>query len=153
MNARIKGLVTMAALLAAAACGDASNVFAPDGAALARAGGTYAMTFGSMQDYDNNLASAPQWAAGGAAVVDFGGTLVTPTPCFDLTAANEVTPRGVVVTVTAAPTGMACIQVITDNHYTGQLTGMPAGTHHLRIVHQVGTARPAVAFDGTVTVR
>ena len=152
MNARIKGLVTMAALLAAAACGDAS-IAAPDEASFARGGGSYGMTFSSMQDYDNNVLTAPRWVSGTVGSMEFGGTLVTPTPCYTLTAANAVTARGVEVTVTVTRTGEACIQVLTDNHYTGTLTGMPAGTYRVRVLEQVGTGRPTEAYNGTVTVQ
>jgi hypothetical protein len=147
MNGRIKGALTVAVLALAAACSD-RGIVAPDGPMAAKSGTTYPMTFNVTQDYGTAQAAT---ATGGAGVIDFTGTLQTPTPCYDLTAVNQA-GRSIVVTVTATDLGGICMQVITWNNYTGQLTGMVPGSYAFKVVHVTGR-QSSTAWSGTVVVR
>ena len=148
MNGRIKGALTVAALALAAACAD-RTIVAPDGPLAAKAGTVYPMTFTVTQSY--TAGGAVQTASGGAGVIDFSGTLQTPTPCYDVTAVNSAS-RGITVTVAATDLGGICTQVMTWNNYTGQLTGVPAGSYALRVVHATG-GHGTTMWNGTVVVR
>lgn len=147
MNGRIKALLAVAALGLAAACAD-RGITAPTAPLGAKGGGGFPMTFTVAQSYD---AGTAQTAAGGAGVVDFAGSFQTPTPCYDVTAANGAS-KGITVTVTAVDNGNICPQVITWQNYTGQLTGVGPGSYALRVVHVVA-GRSRTAWNGTIVVR
>ena len=147
MYGRIKGALAVAALvLTAAACGDRS-VTAPAAPVAGRNPVVFPMTFNVTQSFSAGQAFT---ATGGPGVVDFTGTLQTPTPCFDVTATN-VQSHAIVVTVTATDLGGICTQVVTWNDYNGQLTGVPAGAHAFKVVHVVG-GHSTTMWNGTVTV-
>lgn len=153
MNGTIKGLVAIAALFTTVACSDASptepTLTAPGAAAFAKPGsGAGTLSFTSTQDYSN---STPQTATGGTGAIDFTGSLTTGTPCYDVTASHSGSST-ITVTVTAAPTGGGCIQVVTNNNYTGRISGLAAGTYGFTVVHAVGTSR-TTAYSSTVTVQ
>lgn len=93
----------------------------------------------------------PQSAAGGAGAIDFAGSVQTPTPCYTTSAALDASSNAVTVTVTAAREGDACIQVIAYQNYTGQVSGLAAGTYRFRVVHVVG-ASTTTAYSARVTV-
>ena len=138
----------MAAVLALAACGDASPLGVQDGPAFAKAGGT-PVALAVTQDYAVPLMG---WGMGMMGAADFGGSLQTPTPCYDLTATSSVRNGRVTVTVTAAPNGNACIQVVTYNNYTGSVTGLAAGTYGMEVVNDFAGRRTTV-HNGEVVVR
>jgi hypothetical protein len=152
MNAMTKGLLTFA-LLATAACDGAptasSNFAAPtDGPAFAEVTAA-AVSFSYTQSGNTET---PQTATGGVGSIDFTGSLATPTPCYELTAAQSGRRNDVTVTVTAAGTGGFCTQVITNNNYTGSVTGLAAGTYNFTVVEVVNGTR-STAYSGPVVVQ
>ncbi|HEX8690835.1 MAG TPA: hypothetical protein VF746_00225 [Longimicrobium sp.] len=151
MYGKIKGLFTVAALAATAACNsgsptEASFLAPPDEPMAARAESQ--LTFSSSQSYDT---ATPQTSTGGVGVIGFTGSLTTGNPCVDVTASHSSRSGSVTVTVTAAPNGSACIQVITNNNYQGQVSNLAPGTYTFTVVHDVGTR--TTAHTSTVVVQ
>lgn len=146
MRTAIRSLATLAVLVAAA-CSDAT----PTGPAMDPAlgkGAAFPMAF----TYSSEGLPLAGWSAGGTGAADFGGSMQTPTPCYDLTATNEVGNGRIMVTITAVPTGEGCIQVIASQNYTGQVMGLSPGRYSLRVMHVLGGSRTS-AYDGSVTVQ
>jgi hypothetical protein len=151
MNAMTKGLLTIA-LLATAACDGAPTassafVSADEGAAFVEAAAT--LTFSYTQ---SGSEETPQTATGGAGSIGFTGSLTTPTPCYELTAAQSAKRNDITVTVTAAGTGGFCTQVITNNNYQGAVSGLAAGTYNFTVVEVVDGTR-TTAYSGPVVVQ
>ena len=151
MNARTKGLLTTA-LLATAACTGAptasSNFAAPtDGPSVAEVSAA-AVTFSYTQSSNTET---PQTATGGVGSINFTGSLTTPTPCYELTAAQSGRRNNVTVTVTEADTGGFCTQIVTNNNYQGSVTGLAAGTYNFTVVEVVNGTR-TTAYSGPVVV-
>ncbi len=151
MNTMIKGLLTIA-LLATAACDGAptaSNSFAEptDGPAFSEVSAA-AVNFSYTQ---SGSTETPQTATGGTGSINFTGSVTTPTPCYELTAAQGGRRTDVTVTITAADTGGFCTQVITNNNYTGSVTGLAAGTYNFTVVEVVNGTR-TTAYSGPVVV-
>ncbi|HYR08779.1 MAG TPA: hypothetical protein VEQ60_13445 [Longimicrobium sp.] len=152
MKALTRGLTTLALVAATAACDGspttASALTAGDeGIAMARSGST--LTFSSTQSYDTQT---EQTATGGVGGIDFTGSLTTGTPCVEVSAAHSQRQNNVTVTVSAAGTGGFCSQIITNNNYTGRVSGLAAGTYTFTVAHNTGGAS-STAFSGTVTVQ
>jgi hypothetical protein len=149
MKILTKGLTTIA-LVAAAAVPTAGSAFVSenDGILAALQQGS-TLTFASTQ---SNETQSPQTATGGVGGIDFTGSLTTGTPCFTVTATHSHRRNNVTVTVTAASTGGACVQVITYNNYTGRVSGLAAGTYNFTVVHRIGSSSQT-AFSGSVTVQ
>lgn len=147
MKTTIKRLATLAAVLAAAACSDA-NPLSPADAAFAH-GAAFPMTFTVTQDGSTALQG---WSMGMQGAARFGGSMQTPTPCYDLKAENEVVRGRIEVTVTATPLEGGCIQVIAYNNYTGEVTGLAPGRYALRVTHRLN-GRDTSAYDGSVVVQ
>lgn len=154
MKALAKGLMTVALLAAAAACDGSptagSALVAGDDAFSAAQAPSSTLTFSSTQSYSE---ATPQTATGGVGTIDFTGSLTTGTPCVTVTAGHGVRRNDITVTVTAANTGNVCTQVITNNNYTGRISGLAAGTYNFTVVHQGGFSGTEPAFSGTVTVQ
>lgn len=152
MKALIKGLMTIALVAATAACDGSptasSSAFVPesDGASMAKAGG---FTFNNTASYSEQN---PQTASGGAGFIDFTGSLMTGTPCYNVTGARSVSGTNVTVTVTANDNGNICQQVITNQNYTGRVSGLAAGTYNFTVVH-VTNGTSETAYTSTVTVQ
>ncbi|MBW3572740.1 MAG: hypothetical protein KY467_16720 [Gemmatimonadetes bacterium] len=151
MKALTTGLMAIVLAAATAACDGSpttASAFAPesDGIAMARQS---RLTFSSTQSYDTQT---PQTASGTAGAIDFTGSLTTGTPCYDVKASHRTQSNAVTVTVTASSTGGFCTQVITYNNYTGQVSGLSAGTYDFTVVHDVGGSS-TTAYTGTVTVQ
>ena len=148
MRGTMKGALTVAVLALAAACSDTAAITAPDQPLLAKQTVTYPMTFNVVQDFST---AQPQSAVGGAGVIDFTGTVQTPTPCYDVTAVNSMARATVTLTMKAVDNGNICTQVITWNNYSGQIT-LPAGAYTVKMV-QVMNGRSTTMWSGPVTVR
>lgn len=147
MRGMLKTLAAMAMMAALAACGDATPTGVDLGApALSR--DATPMTWSVTQDYGNALAP---WSMGMTGSADFGGSLQTPTPCYTVRGASVMRGSQIVVTVTAEPTGNICMQVITNNNYTGSVMGLAPGVYGLRVIHDFGGR--TTAMDTQVTVR
>lgn len=139
MNARMKGLAAIVLLLSAAGCGDLrSEPLLPvvDGAQGAKSGAT--LTFSSTPDYSMQ---SEQTAMGTVGAIQFTGSITTPTPCYEVKAAQRTSGGTVTLTVSARSTGGICTQVITNHNYTGSVSGLPAGPHTFNVMHEVGTNR------------
>lgn len=152
MKAMTKGLLTIA-LLSAAACNGAptaSNEFAstPDGPAFAQQPGS-TLSFSSTQ---SQTTATPQSSSGGAGSINFAGSMMTGTPCYDVSASHSQRSGSVTVTVTAADAGGICTQVITHNNYQGSVNGLAAGTYTFTVVHSDGGSR-TTAHTNTVVVQ
>ncbi|HEX7242239.1 MAG TPA: hypothetical protein VF263_18275 [Longimicrobiaceae bacterium] len=106
------------------------------------------LTFSTTQSYSD---ATPFSATGGAGTISFAGSLQTGTPCVTVSGGLGQRGQRVTVTVTAAPTGGFCTQVITNNNYQGQVTGLAAGTYDFRIVHATGGGSSTV-YTQSVTV-
>ena len=151
MKALAKGLMTIALLAATTACdgsptGSSAFISEGDGIAMAK---QERLTFNSTQSYTT---ANEQTASGGAGVIDFTGSVMTGTPCYNVSAAHQSSATDVTVTVTATDNGNICQQVITNNNYTGRVSGLAAGTYTFTVIHNVnGSASPA--YTSTVTVR
>lgn len=152
----LKGMMTAAALFAVSACGDAGSpmepvsAFAPAAPVAARAPSGQ-MSFSSSTTYDY-YAQTPQSASGGTGQVSFAGSITTGTPCFNITAAHATGSGTLTITVSAAPNGNACIQVITHHNYNGTVSGLAAGTYAVTVVHDYGNRSSETAYTGTVVV-
>ncbi|HEX5871031.1 MAG TPA: hypothetical protein VFY65_11470 [Longimicrobium sp.] len=151
MKALTKGLMTLALLAATAACDGSpttASAFAPesDGIAMAKASN---FTFNNTASYSEQN---PQTATGGTGVIDFTGSLMTGTPCYNVTGARSVNGSNVTVTVTANNNGNICQQVITNQNYTGRVSGLAAGTYNFTVVH-VTNGTSETAYTSTVTVQ
>ncbi|HEU0014722.1 MAG TPA: hypothetical protein VFQ45_13635 [Longimicrobium sp.] len=151
MKLTIMRMAAAAIFVAAAGCSGAASPTAAsfaeqDGPVMARQAGT--LTFSSTQSYDTQT---PQTASGGTGAIGFTGSLQTSTPCYDVTAAVRTRGSTVTVTVTAASSGSICTQVITNNNYTGSVSGAAPGTYTFQVVHVTGGSR-TTAFSGQVTV-
>jgi hypothetical protein len=152
MKAMTKGLLTIA-LLATAACDGAptaSNEFVStvDGPSFAQSPSS-TLSFGYQQ---SNTTRTNQSSTGGVGRIDFAGSLVTGTPCFDVSAAHTDRNGAVTVTVSGSDNGGICTQVITYNNYTGSVTGLAAGTYTFTVVHNLGGSR-TTAHTNTVVVQ
>lgn len=148
MKALAKGLMTVALLAATTACDGSPTagsafVAESDGISTARAGST--LTFSSTQSFDTQT---PQTANGSAGGIDFTGSLTSGTPCVEVTASHRERSGAVTVSVTSTGTGGFCSQVLTNNNYTGRVSGLAAGTYTFTVQH--GTA---TAYTSTVTVQ
>jgi hypothetical protein len=152
MNAIAKTLLTLA-LTASAACSGAptgASAFAADGdATMQMAAAASGLTFSSTQ---SNSSMSPQTAAGATGVIDFTGSLQTGTPCVNVTASQTTKRSNVTVTVSAQSTGDFCTQVITNNNYQGQVTGLAPGVYTFTVLHSVD-GRTSTAYTSTVVVR
>jgi hypothetical protein len=155
MKALTRGLMTIAMLAATAACDgsptEASAFVAGDeGISTAQApapSGT--LTFTATQSYSE---ATPQTASGGVGAINFTGSVTTGTPCYSVSA-SHANRRGVItLTVSAASTGGICTQVITNNNYTGSISGLPAGTYTFNVVHVVNGSSET-AYSSPVTVQ
>jgi hypothetical protein len=153
MNGTIKGLVAIAALAGAVACGDAASptdaLVEPGAALMGRTTNSTTLTFSYTQTWD---VAQTQSASGGIGVIDFAGSEMTPSPCYDVTAAHSQRNSTITVTVTGIYNGQPCIQELTNNDYIGQVAGLAPGTYTLTVVHDVGGSR-STAFTGGVTVQ
>jgi hypothetical protein len=154
MKGLARGLTTMVLAIAAAACDGsptAGSAFLPEsgGIAAAQQPGSSTLTFSSSQSYDTQ---SPQTASGGVGSIDFTGSLTTSTPCHTVTASHTDRRGNITVTVSAASTGGICTQVITNNNYTGRVSGLAAGTYNFTVVHQ-GGLESGTAYSSTVTVQ
>ena len=151
MKVLLKGLTTLALLAATAACDGspttASALVSQEDGFSAAVSGT--LTFSSTRSYSSQ---SPQTAGGSVGGIDFGGSLTTPTPCYDVSATHGTRRNRVTVTVTAVDNGNICTQVITHNNYTGRVSGLAAGTYTFTVVHQVGS-QGTTAWSGSVTVQ
>jgi hypothetical protein len=148
---RIKGLLTIA-LLAAAACDGAPTsasalAWPGSGPELALSPGV--LTFTSTQSYTD---ATPQTASGELARIDFTGSLATGTPCYAIAGSHDTRGSDVTLTVTATRTGDICAQVVTHNNYQGSVAALTPGTYTFTVVHVVGASR-TTAFTGTVVVQ
>ena len=154
MNAVTKGLMTIALLAATAACDGSptagSALVAESDAFSAAKAPSSTLTFSSTQSYSEQT---PQTASGGTGAINFTGSLTTGTPCVNVSATHSVRTNVVTVTVTAADNGNICTQVITNNNYTGSVSGLAAGTYTFNVVHQGGFDSGQTAYSGTVTVQ
>jgi hypothetical protein len=143
MYGKIKGLFTVAAFAAAAACNSGSptesSFLAPPNEPMT-ARSQSQLTFSSSQSYDTQT---PQTSTGGAGVIDFTGSLTTGNPCVDVTATHSSRSGSVTVTVSAAPNGNACIQVITNNNYQGRVSNLAPGTYTFTVIHDAGSRTTA----------
>lgn len=147
MRTMTKGFATLAALVALAACSDAPTAVSME-PGFAR--DVYPMVFTHDQDVESPL---QQWGGGGPGVAQFGGSIETPTPCYDITATSTVSGGRIVVTVSATRSGdWGCIQVIANHAYTGQISTLPSGAYTMRIMHEVNGTR-TTAYSGSVTVQ
>lgn len=154
MKALSKGLMTIALLAMTAACDgsptQASALVAGDeGISAAQAPAPGTLTFASTQSYSEQT---PQTASGGAGSISFTGSLTTSTPCYDVSAAHAARRSTITLTVTATSTGGICTQVITNNNYTGSISGLAAGTYTFNVVHANGGSSET-AYSSTVTVQ
>ena len=155
MKTLTMGLMTIALLAGTAACDGSptagSALVAENDAFSAAKAPSGTLTFSSTQSYSEQT---PQTASGGTGSISFTGSLTTGTPCVSVSATHSARNNNVVtVTVTAANSGGICTQVITNNNYTGTISGLPAGTYTLNVVHQGGFDSGQTAFSGTVTVQ
>lgn len=150
MNTTIKGLFTAMAFVAAAGCSDAMpttpSAMLPE--AAAQAAPPARLAFSSTQSYTDQQAFS---ATGGAGSIDFTGSMTTGTPCYDVTGAVQSAPGVVELTVSASPTGGACIQVLTFNNYQGEVTRLSPGVYTFTVVHESGSSTQTV-FTDVVTV-
>jgi len=152
MHRTLKGIITLATFAAAAACGDAGSptesslVAPPDAPVMARP--SRGLTFSYTQ---SSSSATAQSSLGGLGKIDFAGSLTTGNPCVDVTASHTAGSSDVTVTVTAASTGAACIQVITFNNYQGSVSGLAAGTYNFTVIHDLNGSR-TTAHTNTVTV-
>lgn len=151
MNGITKNLLALALLAATVACDAAptsSSAFAAptDGAMMAREKSR--LTFSSTQ---SGTDQTPQTASGSVGSIDFTGSLVTGTPCYDVSATHGTQGSTVTVTVTAASTGGFCTQVVTNNNYEGSVSGLAAGTYTFEVVHVTGGSS-STAYTSTVVV-
>lgn len=146
-----RNLLTLALLAATAACDGAptaSSAFAAptDGASLAQSKSR--LSFSSTQ---SGSTETPQTATGGTGRIDFTGSVLTGTPCYQLSATHGAQGTSVTVTVTAASTGDFCAQVLTNNNYQGSVTGLAAGTYTFTVI-EVVNGEQTTAFTGPVVV-
>lgn len=153
MKALSKGLMTIALLAATTACDGSPTagsalVSERDGIAMSSHTSS-TLTFSSTQSYSEQT---PQTATGGTGGIDFTGSLTTGTPCVNVSATHSQRRNTVTVTVSAADNGNICTQVITNNNYTGRVSGLAAGTYTFTVQHQ-GGFNSGTAFSGTVTVQ
>lgn len=151
MNAMTKGLLTIA-MLATAACDGAptaSSAFAAptDGAAFVEAASTLSFSY-----TQSGSTETPQTATGGTGRIDFTGSVLTGTPCVELSATHGQRRTNITVTVTATGTGGFCTQVITNNNYQGAVSGLAAGTYTFTVVEVVG-GEQTTAYSGPIVVR
>ena len=154
MKALTKGLMTIALLAATAACDGSptagSALVAENDAFSAAKAPSGTLTFSSTQSYSEQT---PQTASGGTGSISFTGSLTTGTPCVTVSATHSARKNVVTVTVTAANSGGICTQVITNNNYTGSVSGLAAGTYTFNVVHQGGFGGTQTAYSGSVTVQ
>jgi hypothetical protein len=154
MKALTKGLMTIALLAATAACDGSptagSALVAEGDAFTAAQAPSSTLTFSSTQSYSEQT---PQTATGGVGAINFTGSLTTGTPCVSVTATHRDRRGTITVTVEAVSSGGICTQVVTNNNYTGSVSGLAAGTYTFNVVHQGGFSGTETVFSGTVTVQ
>lgn len=153
MKGTIKGLAAVVAMVAITACSDASptesSFVATDAAAMAKAQpGPGTLTFSSSPSYSSQTS---QTATGGLGTIDFTGSLQTPNPCYNVTAAHTGSGTAITVTVSAAYNGNICTQVITWHNYNGRISGLPAGNYTFTVVHDLEGSR-STAYSSQVLV-
>jgi hypothetical protein len=152
MKAMTKGLMTIVMLAMTAACDGAptaSNEFVatPEGPAFAKASSR--LTFNSTQSYSEET---PATATAGTGSINFTGSIMTGTPCYSVSATHVSSTGEVTVTVSAVDSGRICTQVVTNNNYTGSVTGLAAGTYTFTVIHSYGGSS-SVAQTSTVVVQ
>jgi hypothetical protein len=151
MKTLTMGLMTVALLAATAGVPAAGSAQVAESNAVTAAQPTSStLTFSSTQSYSEQTA---QTASGGTGAINFTGSLTTGTPCVNVTAKHGQRRSTITVTVTAANNGNICTQVITNNNYTGSVSGLAAGTYTLNVVHQGGFGGTQTVFSGSVTVQ
>ena len=152
MRALTAGLMSIVLAGGVAACDGSpttASAFAPESEGPVMSQHSSSLTFTYTQ---SQTTQDPQTASGATRAIDFGGSVTTGTPCYDVSATHDAQPGAVTVTVSANDTGEICTQVITYNNYQGRVRGLSAGTYDFTVVHNVnGTS--SVAFSGQVTVR
>ena len=151
MKAVIGGLTSILLAGALAACDGSpttASAFVSETDAAAMSHHTSSLTFAYTQ---SQTTQDPQTASGSLGGIDFGGSVTTGTPCYEVSASHTARRNAVTVTVSADATGGICTQVITYNNYTGRVSGLAAGTYDFTVVHDVNGNRQT-AFSGTVTV-
>lgn len=111
--------------------------------------GNGSLTFTQSQSNDTQT---PASAAGGIGALAFAGSISTATGCWAVAAVQAQSGTDITVTVTATPSGQSCPQIVTFNNYQGTITGLPAGTYALTVIHNLGGTF-TTAFNSTVVVR
>lgn len=150
MNATLKSIIAAAALSTTIACSDAvptgPSAMLPESAA--QASSKSQLTFNNTQSYSDEQAFS---ATGGQGQISFTGSITTGTPCYNVTGASQTGTGTVTLTVTAAPNGNSCIQVVTFNNYSGAVSRLAAGSYTFQVVHVQGGTSQTV-FTQPVTV-
>lgn len=152
MKTLAKGLATIALASGAAACSGsptAGAAFVSGTDRTGTGGSPGVLTFTSAQSFSER---STQTASGGVAGIDFTGSLTTGTPCNTVSATHGTSGNNVTVTVTAAPTGGVCAQVVTFNNYTGRVSALLPGTYDFTVLH-VNSGTTTTAFTATLTVQ
>lgn len=155
MHRTLKGIATLAIFATVAACDagsptESSFVSAPDAPSMAKpgSGSQGQLSFSYTQSQSDATA---QSSLGSLGRIDFSGSLTTGNPCVDVSATHSATSNTVTVTVTAAPNGNACIQVVTFNNYQGAVSNLTPGTYTFTVIHNLGGST-TTAHTNTVTV-
>ncbi len=139
MTRTIRGMALAVAMLATAGHARAAEFPADPGT----------LTFSSTQSQESGQEIT---ATGASGAIRFQGSLQTGTPCFNVTGSLRESENRIVVTVTAEPTDGMCTQVITYNNYSGEVSGLAAGTYEFQIVHGAGDQAETVLSE-RITVR
>ena len=83
-------------------------------------------------------------AAGGPGVIVAIGRIVTPSPCFSLSARVQQSGQSLDLAVVAQPTATGCISVLTSRGYTLRVGSLASGVYHVRLTHEIQGASPLV---------
>jgi hypothetical protein len=118
-------------------------------------GGTGADSSGTLTftQTRSNDTQRPQSADGGTGSIVIGGSVVTATPCWLVTAVHRQDGNDITVTVTGRTSGQVCAQVLTFHNYQAAITGLAPGTYRLTVVHDVGGIATTVYTSTTIVVR
>jgi len=87
--------------------------------------------------------------------IDIFGNVRTPTPCWTLASAANVSGQAITFTVTARPSNAeVCTQVITVRDYSAEIKNVKSGTYTVRVLQQLETVdrEPVELLKTTVTV-
>lgn len=93
-----------------------------------------ALNFSFTYGHGSCATGEPQiviWAEGSG--IKFSGSVITPTPCYTLTATHRITGMEIIIDIKKQPLSGACIQCIGAVPFQGEIAGLGEGEYTVKV--------------------